>query len=266
MHVDVLTLFPALFPGPLAESITGRALATGALRLNAVDIRQFATDRHRTVDDYPYGGGPGMVMQPGPLVDAIESVRQRDSRVIILSPTGRVFRQSVAHELVAEPHLVLVCGRYEGIDERVRLVTGAEELSIGDFVLTGGELAAMVVVDALARLLPGVLSTAESWQDESHSDGLLEYPQYTRPPEFRGLSVPEVLLSGHHAQVTAWRRRAAIERTRDRRPELLSAAHLAELEPPPARPKRRQSRTEHKLQESDNVPSGSDATRDPNLG
>ncbi len=239
VEVDVVTIFPGMFPGPLGESITGRALEQGLLRLRAVDPRAFATDRHHSVDDYPYGGGPGMVMQPGPLLDAIDSVRRPSSRVILFSPAGRVFDQSVAHELAQEEHLVLVCGRYEGIDERVKLASGAEELSIGDYVLTGGELAAMVVVDAVTRLLPGVLSTAESWRDESHVEALLEYPQYTRPPELRGLRVPDVLLSGHHAQVAAWRRRQALERTRDRRPELLRPEHLQELNPPPPKPKRR---------------------------
>ena len=230
MDVDVLTIFPGLFPGPLAESITGRALAEGRVRVSAHDVRAFTADRHRTVDDAPYGGGQGMVMRPGPLVEAIESVRREGSRVLILTPGGRPFAQAVAHELAAEPHLVLVCGRYEGIDERVRLVTGAEELSLGDFVLTGGELAAMVVIDAVTRLLPGVLSTSESWRDESHSDGLLEYPQYTRPPEYRGLRVPDVLLSGHHAQVAAWRRQQSLERTAARRPDLLTPELRAELE------------------------------------
>jgi tRNA (guanine37-N1)-methyltransferase len=172
-----------------------------------------------------------MVMRPEPLVAAIESVRREDSRLILLSPTGKRFTQPVAHELAAEAHLVLVCGRYEGVDERVRLLTGAEELSIGDFVLTGGELAAMVVLDAVIRLLPGVLSSTDAWRDESHShEGLLEYPHYTRPVDFRGLRVPDVLLSGHHAQVAAWRRRQALERTRDRRPDLLTPELLRELE------------------------------------
>jgi tRNA (guanine37-N1)-methyltransferase len=229
LHVDVLTIFPHMFPGPLGDSITGRALAEGLVTLRAVDIRRFATDRHRTVDDYPYGGGPGMVMRPGPLIEAIESVRQPDSRVILLTPTGRTFSQAVAHELAAQQHLVLVCGRYEGVDERVRVVSAADELSIGDFVLTGGELPAMVVLDAVMRLLPGVLSSSDAWRDESHADGLLEYPQYTRPPDYRGLRVPDVLLSGHHAQVAAWRRRQALERTRDRRPDLLTPEQLAEL-------------------------------------
>ena len=231
MDVEILTIFPHMFPGPLGDSITGRALAAGVVRLNAVDIRNFTTDRHRSTDDYPYGGGPGMVMRPEPVVAAVESVRRPASRVILLSPTGRRFDQRMAHELAASEHLVLICGRYEGVDDRVRLVTGAEELSIGDFVLTGGELAAMVVLDAVIRLQPGVLSTSDAWRDESHSlEGLLEHPQYTRPVEFRGLRVPDVLLSGHHAQVAAWRRRTALERTRDTRPELLSAQHRAELE------------------------------------
>lgn len=239
----MVTIFPRLFPGPLGESITGRALAEGILRLRTVDPRVFTTDRHRTVDDYPYGGGPGMVMRPEPLVAAIESVRRAESRVLLLSPAGRLFTQQVAQALAACPHLVLVCGRYEGMDERVRLATGADELSLGDYVLTGGELAAMVVLDAVTRLLPGVLSSSESWRDESHTEGLLEHPQYTRPPEFGGLRVPDVLLSGHHAQVAAWRRRQALERTRDRRPELLTPEHQAELNPPPG-PRRRRQRTE----------------------
>jgi tRNA (guanine37-N1)-methyltransferase len=231
VDVEVLTIFPHMFPGPLGDSITGRALATGVVRLHAVDIRQFATDRHRSTDDYPYGGGPGMVMRPEPLVAAIESVRRPSSRLVLLSPTGRRFDQNLARELAASEHLVLICGRYEGIDERVRVLSGAEELSIGDFVLTSGEIAAMVVLDAVIRLQPGVLSSSDAWRDESHSlEGLLEYPQYTRPVEFGGLRVPDVLLSGHHAQVAAWRRRKALERTRERRPELLSAELRAELE------------------------------------
>jgi tRNA (guanine37-N1)-methyltransferase len=230
LDVDVLTIFPHMFPGPLGDSITGRALSAGLARINAIDVRSFAVDRHRSVDDYPYGGGPGMVMRTEPLVAAIESVRRPTSRLLLLSPTGRLFTQAIAHELARADHLVLVCGRYEGVDERVRLATGAEELSLGDFVLTGGELAAMVVLDAVMRLLPGVLSSSDAWRDESHSqDGLLEYPQYTRPVDFRGMRVPDVLLSGHHAQVAAWRRRQALERTRERRPELLTPEHVSEL-------------------------------------
>jgi tRNA (guanine37-N1)-methyltransferase len=232
LEVDVLTIFPDMFPGPLGDSITGRALGGGLARLSAVDVRDFATDRHRSTDDYPYGGGQGMVMRPEPLVAAVESVRRASSRLLLMSPSGHRFDQALAHDLASAEHLVLICGRYEGVDERVRLLTGAEEISIGDFVLTGGELAAMVILDAVIRLLPGVLSSSDAWRDESHSvsDGLLEYPQYTRPVEFRGLRVPDILLSGHHAQVSAWRRRQALERTRERRPELLSAAQRAELE------------------------------------
>jgi tRNA (guanine37-N1)-methyltransferase len=230
LDIDVLTIFPHMFPGPLGDSITGRALTEGLVRLSAIDVRAFSTDRHRTVDDYSYGGGPGMVMRAEPLVKAIESVRRPGSRLVMLTPTGRRFSQAIAHELAAQAHLVLVCGRYEGVDERVRLATNAEEVSIGDFVLTGGELAAMVVADAVIRLLPGVLSSSEAWREESHSvEGLLEYPQYTRPVDFRGLRVPDELLSGHHARVAAWRRRQALERTRDRRPNLLTPAHLVEL-------------------------------------
>jgi tRNA (guanine37-N1)-methyltransferase len=239
LEIDVLTIFPHMFPGPLGDSITGRALAEGLAQLNAVDIRAFTTDRHRSVDDYSYGGGPGMVMRAEPLVKAIESVRRPASRLVLLSPTGRRFTQAVAHELASAAHLVLVSGRYEGVDERVRLATGAEELSIGDFVLTGGELAAMVVIDAVMRLLPGVLSTSDAWRDESHGvEGLLEYPQYTRPVDFRGLLVPDELLSGHHARVAAWRRRQALERTRARRPDLLTPEHLAELDGRPERQSR----------------------------
>lgn len=231
LDVDVLTIFPHMFPGPLGDSITGRALASGLARVHAVDVREFTTDRHRSVDDYSYGGGPGMVMRPGPLVEAIESVRRPPvSRLMLLSPTGRRFDQALAHEFAASEHLVLVCGRYEGVDERVRLATGAEEVSIGDFVLTGGEIAALVILDAVIRLLPGVLSSSDTWQEESHSlEGLLEYPQYTRPVDFRGLRVPDVLLSGHHALVAAWRRRQALERTHARRPELLTPEQVAEL-------------------------------------
>lgn len=230
MDVHVVTIFPGLFPGPLGESITGRALAEGKLTLKTVDPRDFTTDRHRSVDDYPYGGGPGMVMRPGPLVEAIESVRRPDSRLVLLSPSGRLFTQALAVALSKQAHLLVVCGRYEGVDERVRLLTQAEEVSIGDYVLTGGELAAMVVLDAVIRLLPGVLGSSDSSRDESHAQGLLEYPQYTRPAEFRALRVPEVLLSGHHAQVAAWRRQQALKRTLERRPDLLSDAQRLELE------------------------------------
>jgi tRNA (guanine37-N1)-methyltransferase len=242
MRIDVLTLFPEMLAGALGHSILGRALERGVLSVGLVNPRDFTTDRHRTVDDYPYGGGPGMVMKPGPLVEAVESVARPGSRTILLSPRGRAFGQAVARELAASEHLILVCGHYEGIDERVRVVLGAEELSIGDYVLTGGEPAALVVVDAVARLLPGVLGDAGSSEDESHSAGLLEYPQYTRPPEFRGLRVPDVLLSGNHAAIDRWRRWQALLVTALRRPELLTADHLLalrdELMPKPRRRKR----------------------------
>jgi tRNA (guanine37-N1)-methyltransferase len=231
LEANVLTIFPHMFPGALGDSITGRALIAGVVKLTAVDIRAFATDRHRSTDDYPYGGGQGMVMRPEPLMAAIDAVRRPGSRVILMSPAGRRFTQTIATDLAAARHLVLVCGRYEGVDERVSLLAEAEELSIGDFVLTGGELAAMVILDAVIRLLPGVLSTTDAWHDESHArEGLLEYPQYTRPVEFRGLRVPDTLLSGHHAQVAAWRRQESLKRTRERRPELLTPEQWAELE------------------------------------
>ena len=229
MRVDILTLFPGMFVGPFDESMLKRARESSALELNLVDIRDFAADRHRTVDDTPYGGGPGMVMKPGPIFAAVEAVRSPDSRVILLSPQGRLFEQAMAVELSTLPHLVLICGHYEGVDERVREHLVDDELSIGDYVLTGGELAAMVVVDAVGRLLPGVLGAGESIVEESHSSGLLEYPQYTRPAEFRGWRVPDILLSGNHAEIARWRRRRALERTRERRPDLLRSEHLADL-------------------------------------
>ena len=229
MRVDILTLFPGMFVGPFDESMLKRACEAGLLQLNLVDIRDFATDRHRTVDDTPYGGGPGMVMKPGPIFAAVGAVRSADSRVILLSPQGRLFEQAMAIELSTLPHLVLICGHYEGVDERVREHLVDEELSIGDYVLTGGELAAMVVVDAVGRLLPGVLGAGESTVEESHSSGLLEYPQYTRPAEFRGWRVPDIMLSGNHAEIARWRRRRALERTRERRPDLLRSEHLADL-------------------------------------
>ena len=221
MRIDVLTLFPGMFAGPFDESIVRRARDSGQLEVRLTDIRDFAIDRHRTVDDTPYGGGPGMVMKPDPVFAAVESVRRADSRVVLLSPRGRLFRQPIAVELSRLPHLVLICGHYEGVDERVSLHLVDDELSIGDYILTGGELAAMVVIDAVARLLPGVLGAHQSILEESHSAGLLEYPHYTRPAEYRGWRVPEVLLSGHHGEIHRWRREQALERTRRQRPDLL---------------------------------------------
>jgi tRNA (guanine37-N1)-methyltransferase len=222
LRIDVISLFPALFPGPLRESISGRALATGLASLHVHDLREWGLGRHRSVDDYPYGGGAGMVMRPEPIAAAVQSVRGADSTVILLDPAGELFRQPRARELADRAHLVLVCPRYEGVDDRVRAIVDLE-LSIGDYVLSGGDLAAMVVIDAVLRLLPGAIDPA-SILEESFADGLLEYPQYTRPPVFEGMSAPEILLSGDHGAVARWRREQALERTRQRRPDLLVAA------------------------------------------
>ena len=228
MRIDVLTLFPKMFESPFAESIVARARTAGKLELAIHDLRAWATDRHRTVDDVPYGGGAGMVFAPQPLADAIRALRAR-GRVVLLSAQGRRFDEAAARRLAALDHLVLVAGHYEGVDERVIESDVDEELSIGDYVLTGGELPAMVVVDAVARLLPGVIDAA-SLRDESHDAGLLEGPQYTRPPEFEGRKVPAVLLSGDHASIAKWRRAEAIRRTLERRPELIEHADLAPAE------------------------------------
>ncbi len=225
MRFDIFTLFPDMFRGPLDESILARARERGLVEIALHNPRDVTTDRHHVVDDYPYGGGAGMVMKPEPLFTAVEAV-YTGGPIILLSPQGRLFTQAVARELVAAPRLTLLCGHYEGIDERVRDHLATDELSIGDFVLTGGELAAMVIVDAVTRLLPGALAPG-STQEESHTAGLLEYPQYTRPPEYRGWRVPDVLLSGHHAAVARWRRKESLRRTRDIRPDLLAQAALS---------------------------------------
>ena len=221
MKIDVLTLFPGMFPGPLDESIIKRACESGRLQLGVHDLRDYTHDRHRTVDDRPFGGGPGMLLKPEPLFEAVEALRGEKTRVILTSPAGRPFRQEIARELAGEKHLLLVCGSYEGFDERVRQSLADDEISIGDYVLTNGALPAMVIVDAVTRLLPGVLGDDESSQDESFCGCLLEYPQYTRPAEFRGMNVPEVLLSGDHAAIEKWRRKQATVQTRQRRPDLL---------------------------------------------
>ena len=220
MKIDVLTLFPGMFVGPLDESIVRRARDQGRLDLRIHDLRDYTHDRHRTVDDRPFGGGPGMLLKPEPIFEAVEQLRGEGARVILTSPAGRVFNQAVARELAAVPHLLILCGSYEGVDERVIETLVDDELSIGDFVLTNGALPAMVIVDSVTRLLPGVLGKDESSVDESFSHGLLEYPQYTRPAEFRGLAVPEVLLSGHHAEIARWREMQARNRTAERRPDL----------------------------------------------
>ena len=221
MKIDVLTLFPAMFAGPLDESIIKRARKKGLLDLKVHDLRDWTHDRHRTVDDRPFGGGPGMLMKPEPIFEAVESLRREGTKVILLSPAGRKFGQQVARELADQKDLLLVTGHYEGFDERVRQALADDELSIGDYVLTNGALPAMVVIDAVTRLLPGVLGDDESSRDESFSHGLLEYPQYTRPAEFRGMKTPDVLISGNHAQIEKWRREQAKLRTQQRRPDLL---------------------------------------------
>jgi tRNA (guanine37-N1)-methyltransferase len=221
MKIDVLTLFPAMFAGPLDESIIMRARKAGLLDLKIHDLRNWTHDRHRTVDDKPFGGGPGMLLKPEPLFEAVESLRREKTKVILLSPGGRKFTQEIARELAEQKDLLLVTGHYEGFDERVRGTLADDELSIGDYVLTNGALPAMVVIDAVTRLLPGVLGDDESSHDESFSAGLLEYPQYTRPAEFRGMKVPDVLVSGNHAEIEKWRREQAKMRTEKQRPDLL---------------------------------------------
>jgi tRNA (guanine37-N1)-methyltransferase len=228
MIIDILTIFPAMVEGPLGESILGKARERNLLEVRITNIRDFATDPHRTTDDRPFGGGSGMVMKPEPLVAAIRSARAVDApaRVILLSPQGRVFNQEIAWQLSRERHLCLVCGRYEGVDERVRYYVD-DTISIGDYVLSGGELAALVVVEAAARLIPGVLGSHESPRQESFIDGLLEYPHYTRPEVFDGHRAPEILLSGNHEAIRRWRRRQSLFRTWQSRPDLLEQAALS---------------------------------------
>lgn len=222
MRLDIVTLFPGICAAPLQESILKRAQDRGIVEVRIIDLRDFTHDRHRTADDRPYGGGAGMILKPEPLFEAVESLRSRDSRVVLLTPQGARFDQQVAGRLATEKHLILLCGHYEGVDERVREALIDEEISIGDYVLTGGSLAALVVADAVIRLLPGALGCAESAAEESFDRAnLLEYPQYTRPPEFRGMRVPEVLLSGDHGRIEAWRQEQRITRTAARRPDLL---------------------------------------------
>lgn len=229
MHFDIFTLFPDMFQGPFSESILKRAQERGLLSIALHDIRDATTDKHHVVDDYPYGGGAGMVMKPEPIFKAVESIYQ-GGPIILLSPKGRLFNQQIARTLAQEARVTLICGHYEGVDERVREHLVTDEISIGDYVLTGGELAAMVVVDSTSRLIPGVLGGAESILEESHSGGMLEYPHYTRPPEFRGWRVPDMLLSGNHAEIARWRRKEAIKRTRERRPDLYEKLDLSSKE------------------------------------
>jgi tRNA (guanine37-N1)-methyltransferase len=229
MFFDILTLFPGIFNGPFNESILSRAREKGLLEINLIDIRDYTLDKHNTADDYPYGGGVGMVMKIEPIYRAWEDIYQKrgnECPVILLSPQGRKLDQTLIKELSQEEGLILICGHYEGIDERIRQTIVTEEISIGDYVLTGGEIAAIVLVDAVARMLPGVLGDEQSSIEDSFYHGLLDYPQYTRPREFAGLKVPEVLLSGHHGNIARWRRKQAIKRTLQRRPDLLENREL----------------------------------------
>ncbi|MGI9859791.1 tRNA (guanosine(37)-N1)-methyltransferase TrmD [Moorella naiadis] len=231
MRVDVLTIFPEMFAGFLDTSMIKRARERGHLEVNLVDIRAYARNKHRNVDDYPFGGGPGMVMQAEPLFLAVEALLPAGESgrppIILMSPQGEVFNQELAGQLARQEHLILICGHYEGIDERVRIGLVDRELSIGDYILTGGEVPAMVVIDAVTRLLPGVLGAPEGAREDSFAMGLLEYPQYTRPRSFRGMEVPAVLLSGNHEEIRRWRRQQALERTWRRRPDLLAGVELS---------------------------------------
>ncbi len=229
MRIDVLTLFPSMFEAPFSFGIFKRAVENGLVEMNLVDIRDYAHDKHRTTDDYPYGGGAGMVLKPEPIFEAVDTIKsgvKHEPRVVLPTPQGRRLTQDITAELARENHLVFICGHYEGIDERVHEHLATDEISIGDYVLTGGELPAMVIIDALVRLLPGVLGSEDSHIDDSHVSGLLEYPQYTRPADFRGWLVPEVLVSGDHARIARWRREQIIRRTLERRPDLLDRAEL----------------------------------------
>ncbi|MCT4782739.1 MULTISPECIES: tRNA (guanosine(37)-N1)-methyltransferase TrmD [Exiguobacterium] len=227
MKIDVLTLFPEMF-APLDHSIVGRAKGLGQVDIGFTNFRDFSTNKHHKVDDYPYGGGAGMLLTPQPIFDAFASLNASRPRVIVTTPTGRPFTQRIAEEWAEEDHLVFLCGHYEGFDQRIHDELATDEVSIGDFVLTGGELAAMVMIDATVRLLPDVLGAQASHEDDSFSTGLLEYPHYTRPADFRGLKVPDVLLSGNHAKIEAWRREQSLLKTYSRRPDLLEAAELSE--------------------------------------
>lgn len=223
MKIDVLTLFPEMFSGPMDASIVGRARKAGLLDLRLQNLRQWTHDRHKTVDDKPFGGGAGMVLKPEPIFEAVESLADEKTHVILTAPAGRPFTQAIARELSEKEHLLIICPSYEGVDDRVCEALVDDELSIGDYVLTNGGLPAMVIIDTVTRLLPGALGDAESAVDESFSHGLLEYPHYTRPAEFRGMKVPEMLLSGHHAEIEKWRAEQARQRTAKRRPDLLNS-------------------------------------------
>jgi tRNA (guanine37-N1)-methyltransferase len=233
MRIDIVTIFPRMIEAALADGILARAIQRGLIDVKIHDLRAFTDDRHRVVDDVPYGGGPGMVLKPEPLFRAVDEIRGRGGipdAILLMSPQGRRFDHAEAARLSGCGHLVMLCGRYEGVDERVRESLATDEVSIGDYILSGGELAALVVVDAVARLMPGVVGDERSIEAESFGRGLLDFPQYTRPADFRSLKVPDVLLSGHHAEIRRWRKREAVQRTLQRRPELLAGAALDDEE------------------------------------
>jgi tRNA (guanine37-N1)-methyltransferase len=233
MKIDVLSLFPDMFSGVFGQSILKKAQEKSAVQFQVLDFREFSSNKHRNVDDYPYGGGAGMVLTPQPLFDAVESLTKETSekpRIILLCPQGERFSQKKAEELSKEKHLIFLCGHYEGYDERIREHLVTDEISIGDYVLTGGELGAMVVIDAVTRLLPGVLGKEESHLQDSFSTGLLEHPQYTRPADFRGMKVPDVLMSGNHKNIEEWRKKESLKRTYERRPDLLESIELTKEE------------------------------------
>ncbi|WP_152656413.1 tRNA (guanosine(37)-N1)-methyltransferase TrmD [Oceanobacillus sp. CFH 90083] len=233
MHIDILTLFPEMFHGVMENSILKKAADKGQFSYRLVDFRDYSTHKHKKVDDYPYGGGAGMVLTPQPVFDAVEAVKKERAsrpRVVLMCPQGEPYTQKKAEELAQEDHLIFICGHYEGYDERIRKHLATDEISIGDYVLTGGELGAMVVVDSVVRLLPEALGNEESAKQDSFSTGLLEHPHYTRPSDFRGFQVPDVLLSGNHANIEAWRRKASLKRTKERRPDLLKKIELKEAD------------------------------------
>jgi len=229
IRFDILTLFPEMFDSPFSSSLIKKACEKQILDINILDIRSFAEDKHKMADDYPYGGGSGMVMKVEPVTKALESLQPSNGDpVILLTPQGETFNQKIARDLSSYSRLILICGHYEGVDERIREHLATREISVGDYILTGGEIPAMIIVDSIARLIPGVLGNAESAPGDSFSEDLLEYPQYTRPAEFRGWTVPDVLLSGHHREIERWRRRESLKRTLARRPDLLEKANLIE--------------------------------------